>query len=29
MLQEHAVWFGAPVHVVEAGLHSARECAPT
>ena len=29
MLQEHAVWFGAPIHVVEAGLRAARECAPT
>ena len=24
MLREHAVWFGAPVHVVEAGLRAAR-----
>jgi hypothetical protein len=29
MLREHAVWFGAPVHVVEQRLRAARERAPT
>lgn len=29
MLREHAVWFGAPVHVVEERLRAARERVPT
>ena len=29
MLREHAVWFGAPVHVVEQRLRAAQERAPT
>ena len=29
MLREHAVWFGAPVHVVEQRLRAAKERAPT